>query len=225
MNSNLIKKNFSTSTDNNKLVDKNKHTVDIDKHSRACAENKIEKVIKTLSLSSKILDGENEEKESNEKSGVLYKELGDLKEKVDILNSLRLEFFTLRNEVNKLSDEFLSKYNTSNKIELGNFSSYLSRKLDKTTLLNHLADKGKIDQIMYLLSKLNHGGAIDLDNLEISSSLYKFIDTNQINMDIMNDYGKVLEDLDSLELSNVDIDIDFGYSLIDEELYNILKKS
>ena len=70
MNSILIKK-FSTST-GNKRVDKNKHTVNIDKHS---VENPIESVIKTLSQKNLVAcagAGENEEKKGSSPVRIAY---------------------------------------------------------------------------------------------------------------------------------------------------------
>ena len=67
-------------------------------------------------------------------------ELDKLKEKVDRLNYLRKEFFPLRLECHKSIEDFLSKYSRF-KIKLGNFSSYLDKTLDKSTLINLLEKK------------------------------------------------------------------------------------
>lgn len=155
---------------------------------------------------------------------VMHKKLVVLKDKVDKLNRLRLEVFTLRNETHNLCDEFLSDYNKDKKIEKGDYSSHLIRKLHKNTLLDHLSDKGKIEVVVSILSKLNCGGAINLEGLQINTPLYEYAIQDSSNRDTIYKYGKVLEDLDTIELSNVQVDIDFGYSLIDQKLYSILEK-
>lgn len=154
----------------------------------------------------------------------MHKKLVVLKDKVDKLNRLRLEVFTLRNETHNLCDEFLSDYNKDKKIEKGDYSSHLIRKLHKNTLLDHLSDKGKIEVVVSILSKLNCGGAINLEGLQINTPLYEYAIQDSSNRDTIYKYGKVLEDLDTIELSNVQVDIDFGYSLIDQKLYSILEK-
>jgi hypothetical protein len=207
-----LSKNFST-FHNNMHLDKDQKYLDINKD---LTKDQIESV---KNLSSEIIDSmcENEVKESK----IMYKELYSLKEKVNKLTSLRLEFFTLRNEVHKLADEFLSKNNTSIK-ELGNLRSYLNKNIDKLTLLDFLENKGEIKKIISLLSKLNTNGSVNVDDLSINSGLYNYININQINENIMNSYSGVIKEIDSVEFSNVSIDLNVGFNLIDPELYYML---
>lgn len=207
-----LSKNFSTLHNNMHLDKDQKYLVinkDLTKDQMESVEN----------LSSEIIDSmcENEVKESN----IMYKELYSLKEKVNKLTSLRLEFFTLRNEVHKLADEFLSKNNTSIK-ELGNLRSYLNKNIDKFTLLDFLENKGQMKEILSLLSKLSTSGSVNVDDLSINSGLYNYININQINENIMDSYSRVIKEIDSVEFSNVSIDLNVGFNLIDPELYDML---
>ena len=142
----------------------------------------------------------------------LKKKSEDLKMNIDKLSCLRLEYYTLMNETLRLSDEFLEKYNTSNKMELGNYNSYL----DRDTLINYLADHGKIDQTEDLLKKSDNCDITRLDEL---------IDTHLTNEDIIKSYAEIIENLDSIEVKNISIKIDLGYSLIDEKLYYLLENN
>ena len=150
-------------------------------------------------------------------------ELSILKEKIDRSYNLRKQLLILKSDIVNGAEDFLSKYSKFEPV-LGDFPSYLDRRMGKDTLITYLEKQEQDWDFNWVLSSLskNSQGSVQMDDLnicELNRNNYNDLD---YNTQLLNSYGKFISELDTMELNSNSNDLNYGLYLINEQLENKL---